>query len=190
MPNNPLQQTGHAIEPLQTLRLLPREPAAELVVRPAEGFELRMRLIAMPIFAPDHARLGEISFYDGVTLAMYRRVQERRTELLAAAHEVLEAYFDRMALPDPELFPYRGALTGEYYWDSNESYTQGEFLGCIDGNPANERLWQVRVTLQARCLGRRAGCSEPADYCGVEMSLVFDPRTGGFECDYTGHEVI
>jgi hypothetical protein len=149
-----------------------------------------MRLIAMPSFAPDHARSGEISFYDGVTLTMYRRVQERRLEMLAAAHEVLEAYFDRMALPDPDLFPYRGALTGEYYWDSNESYSQEECLGFIDGNPTKERLWRVRVTLLARCPGRRAGRSEPADYCGVEVSLVFDPRTGGFEYHYTGHEVI
>jgi hypothetical protein len=170
--------------------VLARARRGLITVRPQEGIELRMRLIAMPSFAPDHVRSGEISFYDGVTLAMYRRVQERRSEMLTAAHEVLEAYFDRMALPDPNLFPYRGALTGEYYWDTNEDYTQGEFLGCSDGNPANERLWRVQVTLLARCLGRRAGRSEPADYCGVEVSVVFDPRTGGFECHCTGHEVI
>jgi hypothetical protein len=150
-----------------------------------------MRLIAMPSFAPDHARSGEISFYDGITLGMYHRVQQRRSELLAAAHEILETYLDGMARPDPDYFPCRVALTGDYYWDSNETYTQGDFLGCVDEkNPTSERLWQVRVALQARCLGRRAGRSEPADYCGVEVALVFDPRTGGFECDSTGHEVI
>lgn len=144
----------------------------------------------MPAFAPDHARRGEIRFYDGITLTLYHRVQERRSELFAVAHEVLEAYFDRRGHPDPEWFPYLGALTGEYYWDSNERYAQGEYLGFIDGDPARERLWQVRIMLQARCLGRRPAGSEPGDYCGVDVMLMFDPLRGSFEPFYTGHMVI
>src|SRR5262249_12897326 len=77
-----------------------------------EGATVRMRLIDTPTFAPDHARQEEVSFYDGVKLSMYQCVQAHRAELLAAAHEVLEAYFDRMGLPEPDSFPYVGALTG------------------------------------------------------------------------------
>jgi hypothetical protein len=149
-----------------------------------------MRLIPIPAFAPDHARSGEVSFYDGVTLSMYRRVQEHRTELLAAAHKVLEEHFDRMGLLEADSFPYVGALTGEYYWDTNEGYSQGECLGYTDGDPTKERQWRVRVMLQARCLGRRAARSKRADYCGVDVWLVFDPRKSSFECYYTGHKVI
>ena len=151
---------------------------------------MRMRLVPMPAFAPDHARRGEVKFYDGITLSMYHRVQARRAELLAAAHEVLEAYFDRMGQADADSFPYLGALTGEYYWDTNEGYSRGEDLGSTDGDPAKERLWRVRVMLQACCLGRRAGSSEPGDYCAVDVWLEFDLRTGGYECYYTGHMVI
>jgi hypothetical protein len=154
------------------------------------GFGVRMRLIATPDFAPDHARMGEITFYDAVTLAMYQRVQARRSELLAGAHAILESYFDEMGLPDADSFPYLGALTGDYYWDTNEGYADGGFVELDDGDPAKHRLWRVRVMLQARCLGRRAGGAEPADYCGVDVWQVFDPLTGRFEPHYTGHKVI
>jgi hypothetical protein len=138
-----------------------------------------MRLIEAPPFAPDNARQEEVSFYDGVTLSMYHRVQAHRAELLAAAHGVLEAYFDRMGLPDADSFPYLGALTGEYYWDRREGYS-------VEG------VWRVRAMLRARCLGRRGGRSKRAarDYCGVDVWLVFDPETGRFEEYYTGHKVI
>jgi hypothetical protein len=155
-----------------------------------EGFIMRMRLIPIPAFAPAHARRGEIGFYDGITLSMYRRVQERREEMLAVAHGVLEAYFDKMGLPDADSFPYLGALTGDYYWECNEVYRQHRCLGFADGDPAKERLWQVRVTLHACCLGRTEGHPEATDYCGVEVVLVFDPRSGCFECYSTGHQVI
>jgi hypothetical protein len=136
-----------------------------------------MRLIEIPGFAPDYTRRGQVRFYDGVTLSMYQRVQALRPAMLATAHRVLEAYFDRCGLPDPDSFPYVGALTGEFYWDSNEGYTL-------------ERR-QVRVMLKARCLGIRPLHSEvPGDYCGVDVSLVFDPDTSEFEEFYTGHQVI
>ena len=151
---------------------------------------MRMRLIEMPSFAPAHVRCGEVTFYDGVTLAMYQRVQDRRSELLAAAHAVLEAYFGSMGLPDADSFPYLGALTGEYYWDSNEGYADGGFMGLDGGDPAKHRLWRVRAMLQARCLGRRASGAAPGDYCGVDVWQLFDPLTGRFEPYYTGHKVI
>jgi hypothetical protein len=149
-----------------------------------------MRLIATPDFAPAHARRGEITFHDTVTLGMYRRVQDHRSELLAAAHAELEAYFDRMGLPDPGSFPYSGALTGEYYWDGDEGYADGGFVGLDGGDPAKHRLWRVRVMLQARCLGRRTEGAAPSDYCGVDVWQRFDPLTGRFEVYYTGHKVI
>ena len=100
---------------------------------------MRMRLIEIPSFAPDHARRGEITF-DDITLAMYQRVLDRRPELLASAHAVLEAYFDRMGLPDADSFPYLGTLTGEYDWDTNEAYMDGGFVGLDGGDPAKYRL--------------------------------------------------
>jgi hypothetical protein len=136
-----------------------------------------MRLIDTPTFAPDHARQEKVSFYDGVTLSMYHGVQAHRAEMLAAAHEVVEAYFDRMGLPDRDSFPYVGALTGEYYWDRSDGYSV-------------EQVWRVRVMLQARCLGRRGRSKRAGDYCGVDVWLVFDPETGRFEEYYTGHKVI
>jgi hypothetical protein len=121
---------------------------------------------------------------------MYRRVQDRRADLLTAAHAILEAYFDETGLPDADAFPYRGALTGEYYWATNEGYADGGFAGLDGGDPTRHRLWRVRAMLQARCLGRRAGEAAPSDYCGVDVWQLFDPVTGRFERYYTGHKVI
>jgi hypothetical protein len=138
-----------------------------------------MTRIDPPAFAPDFVLREEVRFYDGITLRQYQRAQSHRDAMFAAAHAAVEAYLDECALDQPELFPYRAALTGEYYLERREGYG-------LAGTPR-----RVSVMLVARCLGVRPQRSAvPADYCGIDMTLLFHPDGDRFETFYTGHQVI
>jgi hypothetical protein len=115
---------------------------------------------------------------DGATQADYDRVQKCREALLEAHHRAVLEYIARCALDEDDLFPYRGALSGDYYLEGRESYYRQ------DG--------ELRISIQARCLGVRPHHSrnKPRDYLGIDIVLQFHPETGTFTTFYTGGQVI
>jgi hypothetical protein len=118
-----------------------------------------------------------VDFYDDITQADYQQVQRCRAALLEAHHRAVEEYIRRHALDDEDSFPYRGALTGEYYLEGEESYHRHE--------------GSILVGIMARCLGRRPKASnEPRDYLGIDITLKFDAKAGTFSTWYTGQMVI
>ncbi len=138
-----------------------------------------MRRIDPPSFAPEYSQREEVSFYDGVTLREYQQLQQHWEAILASAHAAIEAHLHECALDDPDLFPYRAALSGEYYFDKHVSHMKAGSLR------------RVSVMLEARCLGYRPQRSPtPMDYCAIGITLLFDPDEIRFETFYTDHRVI
>jgi hypothetical protein len=137
-----------------------------------------MRRIERPDWAPEHARTQSAQRDDDVTLADFERVQSCRAALLEAHHRAVEVYYDKCTLPEADSFPYRGALTGEYYLSGRESYWRA------DG--------AIIVSIMAHCLGVRAHgtTKEAQDYLGIDVFLRFDLKTGTFTTYYIGGQVI
>jgi hypothetical protein len=137
-----------------------------------------MQRIDVPPCAPERARKPQIWFDDGVTPTQYQCVQQARSALLDAHHRAVEDYIAECALDEEDMFPYRGALTGEYYLEATERY------GLIDRT--------VSVSIMARCLGISPPHSSnpPDDYLGIDIVLLFNEADATFSAFYNGSSVI
>jgi hypothetical protein len=136
-----------------------------------------MRRIDMPAWANARARDAEPPPDGPFTQELYRLVQARRAEFLAAVHRAVEEHL----CPLDHAFPQRSVLTGEYYLSGRESYS---FRGGAG---------RAQVILKARCLGRDDELrtpGQPDDYCGIDVSVEYDPATDSFDAEGFSLQVL
>lgn len=110
-----------------------------------------------------------IKFYDGISLAEYRKLNERWSEILLNVQKEIWKYIndDNLCFKDElELFPNRNKLSGDYYIDS-VSYVK--HVGPLG----------FKIIISAR-LTEKLGNSEE-DYLGLEVTLFVKSEKDDFE---------
>jgi hypothetical protein len=147
---------------------------------------LPIRRVAMPSFAPEHARQGRVRLEDGFTPRLHARIQELRPALLDAVHSAVVGHLNRCGLHERDSFPCRECLTGEYYLTTDETYS---YPGHRTSGPT------PTIFLNVRCLAwcdpwgeREKGGTD--DYVGIFVVVEFDGQRETFKASTNGHEVI
>lgn len=110
-----------------------------------------------------------VKFYDGISLFEYRKLMEKWSEILSNIQKEIWKYIndDNLCFVDePELFPMRNRLSGNYYIDSVSYSKHVEPIG-----------FQIIVSTR---LTEKLGNSEE-DYLGLEVTLFTKFERDTFE---------
>lgn len=110
-----------------------------------------------------------VKFYDGISLFEYRKLMEKRNEILSDVQKEIWKYIndDNLCFVDEtELFPMRNRLSGNYYIDSVSYSKHVDPIG-----------FQIIVSTR---LTEKLGNSEE-DYLGLEVTLFIKSERDAFE---------
>lgn len=110
-----------------------------------------------------------VKFYDGISLFEYRKLMEKWSEILSNVHKEIWKYIndDNLCFVDePESFPMRNRLCGNYYIDSVSYSKHVDPVG-----------FQIIVSTR---FTEKLGNSEE-DYLGLEVTLFIKSERDTFE---------